>query len=212
MYGTEGGNSPRFPVGQCGEEMLAEMSEHHTPITDMALRLLDADPADSVLDIGCGGGRALKRLSQIVSDGKLFGVDYSETAVECTKKENAADVESGKLTVVQGSVSDLPFEENSFDKVYSIESYFFWPDIANDLKEVLRVLKPGGKAVIAGCFMPKREQTEEMKAHYAALDLHVLSAEEFVLHLQDAGFRKAQAYVEVGEEGKHSHLCAIGWK
>ncbi len=212
MYDTAGGNSPRLPVGKSGEEMLAAMSEHHTPITDMTLRLLEARAADSVLDIGCGGGRALKRLSRIVTDGKLTGVDYSETAVECTRKENLSDVESGKMTVVQGSVSDLPFAENSFDRICSIESYFFWPDLKNDLKEVLRVLKPGGRAVIASCFKPARKQPEEYEALQKNLDMHIFSAEDFVTLLQEAGFCCAEAHIEAGDGEQYFHLCAVGRK
>lgn len=212
MYDTTGGNSPRFPVGQGGKEMLAQMSDHHAPITDMMIRLLDAQPTDTILDIGCGGGRALKRVSQIVTDGKLVGVDYSETAVACTMEENADDIESGKMTAVQGSVSELPFDADSFDKVYSIESYFFWPDLKNDVKEILRVLKPGGKAVIAGCLLAERDQTEESRARFAELDLHLVPAEEFVLILKDAGFKDARVQIEVSDAEQHLHLCAIGWK
>ena len=212
MYDTTGGNSPRFPVGEGGKEMLSHMSEHHTPITNMAISLLEVQPNDTVLDIGCGGGRALQRISKIVTTGSLVGVDYSETAVACAAEENADDVASGKMKIVQGSVSELPFAENTFDKVYSIESYFFWPDLQEDVKEILRVLKPGGKAVLAGCLVPQRDYTEEIEARFAAMKIHLISAEDFALLLQDAGFRDVRVQVKPSDEEPYLHLCAIGWK
>ena len=127
-------NSYKFPFGTEGREMLAGMNEHHAPVTTWTLELMEPQSEDTILDIGCGGGRALKRVSSLVEKGKLYGADYSETSVQCTIEENAADVASGKLTVVQASVSELPFETDMFDKVYSIESYFFWPNLENDFE------------------------------------------------------------------------------
>ena len=135
-------NSYKFPFGTEGREMLAGMNEHHAPVTTWTLELMEPQSEDTILDIGCGGGRALKRVSSLVEKGKLYGADYSETSVQCTIEENAADVASGKLTVVQASVSELPFETDMFDKVYSIECYFFWPNLDNDIKEILRVFNP----------------------------------------------------------------------
>lgn len=201
-------NSCRFPYGAEGEEMLAGMNEHHAPLTTWVLELLAPQPTDVILDIGCGGGRALRRVSPLVPEGKLYGVDYARTSVECTVEENADDVASGKLTVICSGVSDLPFDDAMFDRVYSIESYFFWPDLTNDMREILRVLKPGGRVVIASNVMRHEEMTETLQAEIDALEMNVLSAAEFAVLMQEAGYEN----VQILEQNDGRQLCALGTK
>ena len=198
----------RFPLGEDGKAVLGSMRDSHTAVTTWTLELLDPAPTDVILDIGCGGGRALKRLSPLLTEGKLFGVDYSETAVQCTKEENPEDVASGKLTVVQGSVSALPFPDNTFDKIFSIESYSFWPDLENDVKEILRVLKPGGKVFIAAD-IHHREGLEEKVLHYIrTLNMTNLTFAEFHTLLTDAGYTNVTVHGKKGEEW----MCGAGAK
>lgn len=200
-------NSYKFPYGTEGREMLSGMNEHHAPVTTWTLELMMPQPTDVILDIGCGGGRALKRVSSLVKKGKLYGVDYSETSVRCTTEENAADVASGKLTVVQASVSNLPFENNMFDKVYSIESYFFWPDLENDVREILRVLRPGGKVFIAANVQTE-DLSEEEQAEIETLNMHVFSSEAFEKLMKDAGYYN----VEIHEQMGGRQMCAEATK
>ena len=81
-----------YPMGEDGRKMLADMSHHHAPVTDWTLELLDIQPDEIVLEIGCGGGHALKRAACRITSGKLYGVDYSETAVLAAKEENAENI------------------------------------------------------------------------------------------------------------------------
>ncbi len=198
----------RFPDGDNGKEVLDGMRESHTAVTGWTLDLLQPAADDTILDIGCGGGRALKRLSPLVPNGKLFGVDYSETAVECTREENSADVESGKLTVVHGSVSDLPFADDTFDKIFSIESYYFWPDLANDLKEIRRVLKPGGKVFIAADIHHRENLPEKVEYYVRTLNMTNLTFQQFHDALTEAGFVNVTVHGKDGEEW----MCGEGTK
>ena len=149
----------------------------------------------------------MKRVSSLVEKGKLYGVDYSETSIQCTIEENAADVASGKLTVVQASVSELPFETDMFDKVYSIESYFFWPDLENDIKEILRVLKPGGKVFIASNVQTE-DLSEEQQAEIEMLHMRIVSSEVFERLMKDAGYCNVKIY----EQDAGRQVCAVGMK
>ena len=188
-------NSCRFPFGEEGKILLSEMNIHHAEITAHTLNALAAQNGDTILDIGCGGGRALKLVSQQNPSGKLYGVDYSETSVACSTEENKEDIASGKMQILHGSVSELPFTDKMFDKVYSIESYFFWPDLQNDLKEIFRVLKPGGKVCISEHIMNLEEYDEETQLEIIKLEMHTVSSEEFTKLLKNAGFIHIKAHI-----------------
>jgi ubiquinone/menaquinone biosynthesis C-methylase UbiE len=100
----------------------------------------------AVLDVGCGGGQnaveLLKRLPAI----DLTGVDLSESQVDRATGRNR-DFHS-RSRFVQGNALDLPFDDATFDIVYSIASIKHWPDQKRGLAECLRVLIPGGRLFI----------------------------------------------------------------
>ena len=137
---TISGN-PGKPVGEDGEKMLRRMNESHYAVTGWALEHWKIRENDRILDIGCGGGATLKRMSEEVRDGHLTGVDYSATSLELSGKTNAEALQQGKMDLVEASVEKLPFADNAFDKIITVESFYFWPDPAENLKEVYRVLK-----------------------------------------------------------------------
>jgi ubiquinone/menaquinone biosynthesis C-methylase UbiE len=98
--------------------------------------------------VGCGGGRTLSKLAIAATRGEVYGIDYSKESVAVTKRTNARWVEMGRIEVRQASVSQLPFQDGMFDLVTAVETHFWWPDLAADMHEVFRVVKPGGKLVI----------------------------------------------------------------
>ena len=136
---TISGN-PAKPQGEDGEMMLKRMNESHSAVTCWALEHWQIAPDDEILDIGCGGGATLKRMSEKVTTGHLTGVDYSPVSVETSLETNRQDVESGKMKVLEGSVESLSFADDTFDKITTVESFYFWPAPQEILKEVRRVL------------------------------------------------------------------------
>ena len=123
----------RKPEGELGDKLLDRMNVSH----------LDISKDDVILDIGCGGGVNVERFLQM-TDNKVYGLDYSEIAVEKSAKLNQEAIDDGRCEIIQGSVSQLPFEDNTFDIVTGFETVYFWPDFVNDSKEVRRVLKDDG--------------------------------------------------------------------
>ena len=140
---TAAGN-PAKPTGEAGEQMLARMNESHAPLTAWGLSHFTWRGDEAVLDIGCGGGANLRRMSAHVTTGHLTGIDYSATSVQTSRQTNAAAIAAGKMEIYEGSVEALPFADNTFDKITTVESFYFWPNPQENLKEVRRVLKPGG--------------------------------------------------------------------
>jgi ubiquinone/menaquinone biosynthesis C-methylase UbiE len=124
------------------------MNRQHSQATDWGLSHISVKLDDTVLDVGCGGGRTISKLAAHAARGKVYGVDYSEESVAASTRNNARSIAGGHVEVRQGSVSHLPFPDAMFDLVTAVETHFYWPDLPVDLREILRVLKPGGTLVI----------------------------------------------------------------
>ncbi|WP_337470839.1 class I SAM-dependent methyltransferase, partial [Mitsuokella jalaludinii] len=117
---TTAGN-PAKPTGEAGEKMLARMNESHAELTAWGLSFFHWQGDEDVLDIGCGGGANLHRMSSHIESGHLTGVDYAKTSVETSRQTNADDIAAGKMTVCEGSVEALPFSDDEFDKITTVE-------------------------------------------------------------------------------------------
>ena len=137
----------RKPHGWLGRRMVRAMNLTHSGLTDWGLSGLEIAKDATILDVGCGGGRTLQKLAARTT-GKLFGVDFSKASVAATRATNAEAVAEGRMDVRHASVSQMPFEDATFDLVTAAETHYYWPDLVRDLAEVRRVLKPGGTAVL----------------------------------------------------------------
>ncbi|MBN2532050.1 MAG: class I SAM-dependent methyltransferase [Spirochaetales bacterium] len=138
----------RKPTGRLGRFVGRMMNSGHTKLRHWGLGHLSIMPDAHILDIGCGGGKAMKELANSVPGGKVYGIDYSEDMIKVSKKINHTLIKQGIVEIVHGTVSSLPFTDNMLDIVTAIETYFFWPDLPSDLKEIKRVLKPGGTLLL----------------------------------------------------------------
>jgi ubiquinone/menaquinone biosynthesis C-methylase UbiE len=113
------------------------------------LSVLALRPSHRVLEIGFGSGHDIQRACRLVSEGSVAGVDHSEEMVRMARRRNAVEARSGKVDLRLGSATALPFGDTQFDRVFSINSVQFWEDLRAGLREVRRVLRPGGRAAIA---------------------------------------------------------------
>jgi ubiquinone/menaquinone biosynthesis C-methylase UbiE len=101
-----------------------------------------------VLDIGCGGGIALKRLSDIFPDAALYGVDISPDMIRLAGQTNRKQVKRGRVVLNRASASALPVPAGSMDLVTAFDTINFWDDYPVAMGEIRRVLKPGGRFYI----------------------------------------------------------------
>lgn len=203
----ESGN-PRKPEGEDGARMLSRMNKSHEPVTEWALDFLKPGGADRLLDIGCGGGATIRRLADRVPEGKVTGVDYSPVSVRESGRYNEDLIGEGRAEVVEASVEDLPFEENSFDRITTVESFYFWPEPEENLKEVLRVLKPGGQFLLIADIYGKAGLDEATRRNIRVYDLFNPSKEEFHLMFRDAGFTAVKIHLKEGTDW----ICVEGIK
>jgi arsenite methyltransferase len=112
-----------------------------------AVELLEVSAEHRVLDVGFGGGAALRKLA--VRARSVAGIDRSEAAVRSARRRFRREIQEGRLQVELASVEAIPFEDESFDRVLTVHTIYFWPDPELGLREILRVLKMGGRLVLA---------------------------------------------------------------
>jgi SAM-dependent methyltransferase len=198
----------RKPVGELGDKLLDRMNESHESLAQWGVSHLDISKDDVILDIGCGGGVNVERFLQM-TENKVYGLDYSEIAVEKSTKLNQDAIDEGRCEVIQGSVSELPFEDNTFDIVTGFETVYFWPDFVNDCKEVRRVLKDDGIMFICNEAIPN-EEDERQKELINLLDMKIFSEDEFDEYLREAGFSDIICFSKSGPDSLNRELVT-GW-
>ena len=201
--------NPAKPEGESGAKMLNIMNDSHFAVTGWMLDIVGASDGDRILDIGCGGGMTLKRLSSQVLNGSLVGLDYSPLAIEESAKLNGEDVSTGKLKLVEASVCDMPLTSNNYDKVVSVESFYFWGDYVTDLKEINRVLKPGGSAFICIDIYENGALDDKVRENITRYNMFVPTIDEFKDLFDKAGFEKV--IVHTSDNGK-PWICVEGIK
>lgn len=179
---------PGDPTGEAGAEMLARMNGSHAEVTAWGLGFLALRRDSRVLDIGCGGGACLHKMAQTVTRGHLTGLDHSAVSVAQSAQYNAAAVAAGKMEICAGSVGNMPFADGSFDRIVTVESFYFWSDPPHDLREVFRVLAPGGRFVIIADICGGSALTEHERENIEKYGLYNPTPEEFRTLLTDAGF------------------------
>ena len=189
------------PKGRMGRAMLKFMNLCHAPLTNWGLDLVDIQDGWTMLDIGCGGGATLKRLHKRSPDAKVYGIDISEESVAKARKVNKALLEK-QVFIQQGSANKLPYEDVKFDLVTAVETVYFWPSLPECLKEVHRVLKPGGRFAI----MVEVVDTDSMWTNVVE-GMTAYPPEQLKDMLDVAGFVKTEVYRK-----KPSYATILGVK
>jgi ubiquinone/menaquinone biosynthesis C-methylase UbiE len=119
-------------------------------IVKHVVKLLDVSPDDIVLEIGFGPGMGIHCIQDIIGDcGLVIGIDPSEIMLDMAGKRNSNAIKNRKVRLLHGKVEKMPFPNEYFNKVLAMNSMQLWPDKIVGLREILRVLKPGGKLVLS---------------------------------------------------------------
>ena len=189
------------PQGRMGRAMLKFMNLCHAPLTNWGLSLVNIQDGWTMLDIGCGGGATLQRLLKRSQDAKVYGIDISEESVAKARQINA-DVLDKQVFVQQGTAEKLPYEDGMFDLVTAVETVYFWPNLPSCLKEVRRVLKPGGHFAI----MVEVVDTDSKWTNVVE-GMNAYTPEQLKSLLDDAGFTQTEIHRK-----KPSYATILGVK
>lgn len=110
-----------------------------------AVEVMDVQPGDHVLEIGCGPGAGAELICSKLDGGKLFAIDRSESGVDRTRRRNARHVDSGRLTVRQIDLATLRVPVKRLHKVYAFNVNLFWVrECADEVALLHERVLPGG--------------------------------------------------------------------
>ena len=137
------------PEGEVGSAIGDMLNRANLGVTEAVYQRLHLQPASQVLEIGFGNGKLLPALLALADRLTYFGVDIAATMVAEAMAFNAALVASGQASFSLGSVEALPFAEASFDRVFAVNVFYFWPESLRALREMRRVLRPDGVSIVA---------------------------------------------------------------
>ncbi|MVX65682.1 methyltransferase domain-containing protein [Clostridium chromiireducens] len=160
---------------------------------------LNCSKEDRVLDIGFGNGYLIKNLAK-KNEGYFYGIEISDDMVRNGSKRNSELIEQGKVNLTKGDVMEIPFETSFFDKVYTVNTIYFWQDINKSLSEIKRVLKPNGiyiNVIYSKEWLDKIKYTEYGFSKYTPREL------------EEATSRNGLNIIELIETKKDISYCII---
>ena len=201
-------NQVRKPARWVGRPFLWMMNASHSGLTDWGLRHVQINKNSRILDVGCGGGRTIEKLAALASGGTVDGIDYAEGSVAESRARNARLIAAGRVGVQMAAVSRLPFEENTYDLVTAVETQYYWPDLPGDMREILRVLKPGGTLIVVAESYGGGSNELLQRPVMKLLKSAILSVEDQRKLFAGAGY----CDVEIFEERSHGWICVAGKK
>ena len=171
-----------------------EMEQHHISITQQTLALMGLKHGERVLDLGCGAGWATRLLAQLVAGGgerpgQVVGLDVSD---EMVRRARGASTQCDNVLFVVGSAQQIPWEENFFDKVLSVESFYYYGDQDGALDELFRVIAPKGELFIL--INLYRDNPYSLRwVDGLQVPVQVRSEQEYVELLKEHGYQDVRA-------------------
>lgn len=136
----------RLPEGELGIKVGENMNKGNQLMNLETINQLDVKENDNILEIGMGNGFFVKDIFSAAKNVKYSGCDFSETMVREATALNKSFAESAMFQLSQADL--LPFNEGYFDKVFTVNTIYFWDNAVATLAEISRVLKPGGMLIV----------------------------------------------------------------
>ena len=195
------------PRGFVGKFIGNRMAKGNVYDAKWTISLLNIQPNSRILEIGFGPGVSTQMASEKASKGFVAGIDHSKTMVQTASQRNEAAIQSRRMELKQGDVSSLPYPAESFDIAFSLHSIYFWPKPLDCLKEIRRVLKPGG--LLAITIQPKDKWANRRIEGSSIMTLYFGS--ELATIFSDAGYRNIRVEVP-SQEDKIFLECILGVK
>ncbi|WP_226682918.1 class I SAM-dependent methyltransferase [Sutcliffiella horikoshii] len=188
----------KTPKGLLGTFIGEKMVKQHKTETDWSLEQMDVQEGDRILELGCGAGYAIKLISEKDLAEEIVGVDISPTIIRSASIRNKRAIREKRVKLVQANLNELPFQNENFNKIFSIQTIYFWVDIDKTISEIFRVLKPDGVFVLT--FSDGKED-DTWKS------IRDITENQVIPHMRKAGFKDVS--LMRGPDSRGYHTVAV---
>jgi len=187
-------SQPGLPRGFVGWIVAWIMPLPHSSIYKRISKVLNLQPEDNLAEVACGGGHFLKKYASHVRS--VSGLDLSDVQVRMAKRKLRKRIAAGTAEIVKGDASRLPWEDESFSVTATMGSFIGFPMPLESLKEMYRVLFPGGRAVISIEFNAEdgKDHTKEIEKY----GMWIWTEDEVRAMMKKAGFSEISITYEKG--------------
>lgn len=194
------------PAGIFGRSIMRLLNRGNAEMNDVTFDRLNLQPTDSILEIGFGGGYLLNKIAASQIPSFVAGVDPQADVIQMGNKKFNSQIERGYIELKQGSGENLPYSDNTFNKICTVNTIYFWSDPQSVLNECRRVLQPNGKLVICyncAAFLKQTKLTQHGFKTYEPEDLESL--------MQGSGYSNIDTIATNGGTGKGRFYCTSGF-
>ena len=151
--------------------------------------LISSSPS-TALEIGFGGGRGLRVMLSCESVDLVIGVEASPTMIARARKSFCTDLEKKRLDLIHASVENMPLAANSVDGVVTINTHYFWPDLAQSFEEIYRVMAKGAIFVLGMRPKEKMQQLSFVGSGFKLYDVSELQRELLVAGFTEVSIKR----------------------
>lgn len=184
----------RCPTGFLGRKVARNMNKGHWDLTTWGLKHVSINSDSVILDIGCGGGKTISRLARRAVQSKVYGIDHSADMVDYSRQVNKKLIATNRVEILRGSVKKTGFKNDFFDLVIAIETYYFWPNLAEAFQEISRILKKGGYLLIINEMIKDGVYEVKNAEIIAKTQVHLVPLKEIQRMLYSAGLSNVKVY------------------
>ena len=159
-----------------------------------------------MLEIGFGPGHGIQEAARLATQGRVAGVDFSETMLQQASRRNAEAIAAGRVELCLSDAAILLYPDNTFHKVFATNVAYFWKDPLANLQELRRVMKPGGRMAM---YVIAKEDLLKFKVTQTGL-YELYAGEDLVRLPTQAGFHQARFVTKA--ERHRTGICALAEK
>lgn len=137
-------NQCKHPNGFIGNSMIEIWNRTFQKMMLWGLSNLNINRSDIILEIGCGGGMAIRAIAEAIEQGKVYGIDISKASVQKAVRVNKKEIIKGKVEILHCAVEGMPFLGQTIDKVIAIQTHIYWSEFEQSIGRIYSILKDHG--------------------------------------------------------------------